>query len=72
MPLYMRLVQPVNVGRDLSSFTGGQGQNSTFANLVGSKEEAANRTLANVIRQLASLGKHANEIFGKKLNHKYC
>ena len=34
------------------------------ATLVGSQEEAANRTLANIIRQLASLGKHANDIFG--------
>ena len=39
-------------------------QAAQAATLVGSQEEAANRTLANIIRQLASLGKHANDIFG--------
>lgn len=32
-------------------------------NLVSSKEECANRTLANLIRQLANLGVQANDIF---------
>ena len=30
---------------------------------VGSKEECANRTMSNLIRQLASLGQHATSIF---------
>ena len=34
-------------------------------NLTGSKEEMANRIMANLIKQLASLGRHANDIFGK-------
>ncbi len=34
--------------------------------LLDSQEEAANRALANIVRQLASLGRHANEIFGEK------
>ena len=58
MPLYLRLVEPLNVGR---SSTGA-------ASLVASQEEAANRALANIIRQLASLGKHANDVFGETEN----
>ena len=56
MPLYLRLVEPINVGRSSSGGTA----------LVASQEEAANRALANIIRQLASLGKHANDIFGNR------
>ena len=33
--------------------------------LVGSTEEMANRVMANLIKQLASLGRHAHDIFGK-------
>ena len=36
--------------------------------LVGSTEEMANRVMANLIKQLASLGRHAHDIFGKPYN----
>ena len=56
MPLYVRNVDPINVGRSVHG-----------PSLVGSQEEVANRTMANIIRQLASLGRHANDIFGEFL-----
>jgi len=56
MPLYLRRVEPVSVGR-------GHGEMS--AGPVASQEEAANRALANLVRQMASLGRHAGDIFGK-------
>ena len=34
--------------------------------LVNSREEAANRILANMIRQIASLSIHAHGVFGKQ------
>ena len=34
--------------------------------LVNSREEASNRILANMIRQIASLSIHAHGVFGKK------
>ena len=37
-------------------------------NLTGTKEEMANRIMTNLIMQLASLGRHANDIFGKNKN----
>ena len=34
-------------------------------NLVSCREEAANRILANMIRQIASLSSHAHGVFGR-------
>ena len=65
MPVYLRRIEPVNVGRHQ-----GRNEAGAFVNepaLVGSQEEACNRTMANIIRQLASLGRHANDIFGETL-----
>ena len=62
MPFYLRQLEPVNLGRkvtDLADVLSIGEQNS----LVDSKEEYANRTLSNIIRQLASLGRHAGDIF---------
>ena len=61
MPLYMRRVEPVNVGRRCGVKQ--DGTTSTRSELVVSQEEAANRSLANIVRQLAGLGAHADEIF---------
>ncbi len=62
MPFYLRIIEPVNVGRKQTIFTDATDDDQD--NLVQSKEECANRTLTNLIRQLASLGRHADEIFG--------
>ena len=51
----------MSVGRSFSEFSGNA---EIKKSLVSSQEEAANRTLANIIRQLGSLGLHANDIFG--------
>ena len=34
------------------------------SNLTESNDEMANRIMTNMIKQLASLGRHANDIFG--------
>ena len=59
MPLSLRRIEPINVGRKYS--TGIVHDNTK---LVCCTEESANRTLSNLIRQLASLGQHAAYIFG--------
>ena len=41
-------------------------QDRNNADLVGSREEASNRILANMIRQIASLSLHAHGVFGRK------
>jgi hypothetical protein len=76
MPLYMRRIWPIDVGRkyrpesinfhrptdvDVSN----DEKNVSSNNLINSKEECANRTLSNIIRQLADLGKKSHEIFGE-------
>ena len=61
MPLYVRRIEPMNVSRKKIVFT--EATNLTENNLVHSKEESANRTLANILRQLANLGEHAVNIF---------
>ena len=38
------------------------------SNLTESNEEMANRIMTNLIKQLASLGRHANDIFGNLFN----
>ena len=40
-------------------------QDRNNADLVGSREEASNRVLANMIRQIASLSLHAHGVFGR-------
>ena len=54
MPLVVRRIEPVSVGRKKLVFS--DATNLTENNLVHSKEECANRTLSNILRQLASLG----------------
>ncbi len=61
MPVYVRRIDTINVGRKKTLFS--DATNLTENNLVHSKEECANRTLTNILRQLASLGNHAVEIF---------
>ena len=61
MPLYVRRIEPMNVSRKKIVFS--EAANLTENNLVHSKEESANRTLANILRQLANLGEHAVNIF---------
>ena len=61
MPLYLRRIEPINLGSKHVGFT----EASTFDEntLVQTKEECANRILCNLMRQIASLGKLANDIF---------
>ena len=61
MPIFLRRIEPVNVGRKQLELTDASQINQD--NLVHCKEECANRTLANLIRQLANLGVQANDIF---------
>jgi len=63
MPLYLRTLWPLDVCRKF--YPEGHPYHSDSSNLVGSKEESANRTLANLIRQLADLGRKSQDIFGK-------
>ena len=53
MPLPERLVQPVNVSRGTLSYS-----------VPDELEGVTNGTLANIIRQLSSLSRHAEEMFG--------
>merc|ERR1711962_1052117 len=50
-----------NVGRKKTVFS--DATNVSENNVVESKEECANRTLTNILRQLANLGNHAVDIF---------
>lgn len=74
MPLYLRQVWPVAVGRkytpESSTFERRDPNSASgvYDNLVYSKEESANRALANIIRQLADLGKKSHQIFGGSKN----
>lgn len=58
MPFYSRPIEPANLARKVADLTD-VGQKP----LLDSKEECNNRILANIIRQLASLGRHASDIF---------
>ena len=58
MPFYSRPIEPANIARKVADLTD-IGQKP----LLDSKEECNNRILANIIRQLASLGRHASDIF---------
>ena len=61
MPFYLRQILPVDVGRNFA-----ERDEENRHKLVESQEEAVNRALANIIRQLASVGGHASDLFGKK------
>lgn len=61
MPLYHRQVHPVMVGRLFDPA-------DVEHKVMDSLEDGNNRTLANVIRQLASLGHHAQTIFGETIS----
>ena len=56
MPLVLRSLNPISVGRQFSPDQKKE---------VESYEELANRTLTNLIRQLATLGQHASDIFSR-------
>ena len=53
MPLPERVIQPVNVSRGTLSYA-----------VPDELEGVTNGTLANIIRQLSSLSRHAEEMFG--------
>lgn len=53
MPLPERLIQPVNVSRGTLQYP-----------VPDELEGVTNGTLANIIRQLSSLSRHAEEMFG--------
>ena len=59
MPLVVRRIEPVSLGRKKLVFS--DATNLTENNLVHSKEECANRTLSNILRQLASLGQYKSD-----------
>ena len=59
MPFYLRRIEPLNLGRKVADLT----DTEPKSNLVDTKEEWDNRTLANLIRELACLGRHASDIF---------
>ena len=52
-------IEPLNLGRKVADLT----DTEPKSNLVDTKEEWDNRTLANLIRELACLGRHASDIF---------
>ena len=83
MPLYLRRIWPIDVGRKYypESETFYRRSNSEKADkdatiksdsakLVDTLEEFSNRTMCNIIRQLADLGKKSHEIFGETLTCK--
>lgn len=59
MPLYLRRIEPTSVGRKLNL-----PENVEVSPLVDSHEQACNRMLVNIIRQLSSLSHHSQTIFG--------
>jgi WAS family protein len=56
MPLPERLIEPVSVSRGTLSYS-----------VPDELEGVTNGTLANIIRQLSSLSRHAEEMFGNLL-----
>ena len=50
---------------DTKSFGSTKEEEKKNLKLVNSREEATNRVIANMIRQLASLSEHAHGVFGK-------
>ena len=54
MPLIKRIVEPVNLSRGIVA-----------PEITNELECVTNNTLANVIRQLSTLSKHAEDMFGE-------
>ena len=54
-----------NDNSDARSYQSSVDDEKNNPDLVHSREEAANRMLANMIRQIASLSVHAHSVFGK-------
>ena len=79
MPLYLRRIWPIDVGRkyypesdtfyrrrpDNEKADKDDSTKSDSDKLVDTLEEFSNRTMCNIIRQLADLGKKSHEIFGE-------
>lgn len=61
MPLEQRIISPVHVCRGAIP-TDDHGQ--PLAQVANDLECVTNGTLANIIRQLSSLSKHADDLFG--------
>ena len=57
--------QGANDNSDARSYQSSVDDEKNNPDLVHSREEAANRMLANMIRQIASLSVHAHSVFGK-------
>ena len=70
MPLYLRQIWSIDVGRKYRPESVGFHRptenvvDKTYSNLISSKEECVNRTLANIIRQLGDLALKSHQIFG--------
>lgn len=62
MPLPKRVVEPVHVARNTVSQAGSYGATSSISNEL---EAVTNGTLANTVRQLSSLSKQAEDMFGE-------
>ncbi|XP_015363275.1 PREDICTED: wiskott-Aldrich syndrome protein family member 3 [Diuraphis noxia] len=62
MPLPKRVVEPVHVARNTVSQAGSYGASSSISNEL---EAVTNGTLANTVRQLSSLSKQAEDMFGE-------
>lgn len=58
MPFPKRVVEPIHVSR-------GTVPDSTEISLTSELETVTNGTLANTIRQLSSLSRHAEDLFGE-------
>ena len=58
-------VDGANDNSDARSYQSSVDDEKNNPDLVHSREEAANRMLANMIRQIASLSVHAHSVFGK-------
>ena len=58
-------VDGANDNSDAKSYQSSIDDEKNNPDLVHSREEAANRMLANLIRQIASLSMHAHGVFGK-------
>jgi len=62
MPLPKRVVEPVHVARNTVTQAGSYGATSSISNEL---EAVTNGTLANTVRQLSSLSKQAEDMFGE-------
>lgn len=62
MPLPKRVVEPVHVARNTVTQAGSYGATGSISNEL---EAVTNGTLANTVRQLSSLSKQAEDMFGE-------